>query len=343
MIGPRDSYKNLGLHIGPYGFKLEKFEEKFSQRLSNLLKGRLDPQQKLYGLVTCLIPSAFYRLLVVANLLNRVLISFDILIRKVVKKWLHLLRDTSNTFFYANVFDVGLGIPSILIRTRRLGKERLSKMTWRGDDQVIKFLLGDGKRLDHTNQMRQDLKIGTFVNRCKASEREAWRDLLYRLVDGKDLSLRGAFMEEKGSSPFHLWLRDPLLNIRGGEFVKAVGVRAKLLKTPSRAARGKRVDPRCRHDGQIGDLNHIAQHGAIVHGMRVERHDLIMKSLAKSFRKRGLMVLKESVIPTSNDPIISSENNELRRREVEKEEKYYTNPFMGFGQSTVWQRLAVGR
>ena len=361
MIGPRDSYKYLGLHIGPYGFKLEKFEEKFSRRLSNLTKGRLDPQQKLYGLVTCLIPSAFHTL-VLANVSNRVLISFDILIRKAVKKWLHLPRDTSNAFFYANVADGGLGIPSILTRTRRLGKERLSKMTWRGDDQTIKFLLGDGKRLDHMNRLRQDLKIGTFVIGSKASEREAWRDLLYQSVDGKDLSLRGAFMEEKGSrpSPLDLWLKDPLLNIRGGEFVKAVGVRAKSLKTPSRAARGKRADPRCRHDGQIGDLNHIAQHCAIVHGMRVQRHDLIVKSLAKSFRKRGVLVLKEPVIPTSNgnrkpdlvviknndayilDPIVSSENNELRRREVEKEEKYSAREVTDFVKGKVAEQGGVG-
>lgn len=367
MIGPNDTYKYLGLRVGPFGFNTADFMSKFRTSLDRLSTSALNPQQKLYGLKTCLVPSLFHTL-VLANVSNRALADMDKRVRRAVRAWLHSPADVPNAAFHAGVNDGGLGIPNICARTRRLGSKRLTDMRLKGDCRVVKFLLGDRGRSDLFNKLSQVHKIGTHVVCSKESEAEAWRQELHATVDGKDLSLRGlpsavvagASKRHCRSSPLDLWLKDERMKVRGGEFVKAIGVRLKSLKTPSRGARGGRGDARCRHDLQIGDLNHIVQHCACVHGLRVQRHNTFVKGLCKSLRNRGYQVHPEPVIPTSLgdrkpdlvavkgrcahvlDPIISVENPQLEKRESEKSEKYSVEEVVAYARGLVREQSVSG-
>ena len=72
-----------------------------------------------------------------------------------------------------------------------------------------------------------------------------------------------------------------MVKVKGGEYVKAVAVHSKSLRTPACGARGGRVDPRCKECGQVTDLAHISQDCSLTHGRPVARHDVVFDTLAR--------------------------------------------------------------
>ena len=70
------------------------------------------------------------------------------------------------------------------------------------------------------------------------------------------------------------------------------------MKTPARAARGDRGDPTCRLDKQtanVADQNQMCQ---LTHGLRVKRHDGIVKLVRPGLQRVGYTVQLEPKIAT---------------------------------------------
>ena len=145
---------------------------------------------------------------------------------------------------------------------------------------------------------------------------------------------------------FDAWLTSPKMAIKGREFLRAVHTRLGCLNTPSRAWRGRGHAPSqklCGRDNSPASLNHIAQYCQSTHGLRVERHDDIVKMIQQSVAKKGLKTLREPRLSVENnkilkpdllilsknkrkllivDPIISSDFADLEQSEKTKVDKY---------------------
>ena len=70
----------------------------------------LRPQQRLYALRVHLLPS-FVHTLVLGEISQQLLEKMDKIVRKTVRKWLHLPGDTPNAYLHVNVRDGGLHQP----------------------------------------------------------------------------------------------------------------------------------------------------------------------------------------------------------------------------------------
>ena len=121
----------------------------------------------------------------------------------------------------------------------------------------------------------------------------AWKEQLYRCKDGAGLHGTTCVSTK--------WIADPPPNIIPSLFVKGTQLRAGVLATGARLARGRGAVPMCRGPCQRPEsLNHILQGCSLTHGPRVKRHDDVVKFVARKIRQRtSAIVLREPVIPFS--------------------------------------------
>ena len=158
----------------------------------------------------------------------------DARVQSTVWQILHLPKDTLN----ASVDDGGLGLPSMLTRIQRLRLTRLLELQ-SSNDKVILGMLDAGYK---EKQFARLTKTQSMANRLILNvkdESNAWAQVLHSTVDD------GGLVEFASANPRNAWLRDPSLQIKGGDFVKAVAVRLNTLKTPSRAAQGRNISNLC--------------------------------------------------------------------------------------------------
>ena len=73
-------------------------------------------------------------------------------------------------------------------------------------------------------------------------------------------------------------------------------MRCNSMKTPARATRGDRGDPTCRLDKQTANATHISQICQVTHGLRVKRHDRIVKMVRVGLQRVGFTVQLEPKI-----------------------------------------------
>ena len=117
-------YKYLGQMVGPSGFVKGYGMSLLKIKLERLTKSSLKPQGKLFVLRNQLLPSLNY-ILVLSEVYKGELERMDRMVRKAVRKFLHLPGDTPSASLHASVKDGGLGIPNLattipINRTRRL-------------------------------------------------------------------------------------------------------------------------------------------------------------------------------------------------------------------------------
>ena len=94
------------------------------------------------------------------------------------------------------------------------------------------------------------------------------------------------------------WLTADTSWISGADYIKAIKVRAACLQTPARAARwGASGNPNCSGCGSRATLGHIAQVCPRTHGLRVRRHDDIVRYLDRRLRSLGHTTFVEPRIP----------------------------------------------
>ena len=87
-----DRYKYLGLQTGDTGYRVE-LSTKLNQQIERVTQARLYPQQRMEVLRQSILPGLFHQL--VLGGMNRLgLRSLDVIVRRAVRKWLHLPQDT---------------------------------------------------------------------------------------------------------------------------------------------------------------------------------------------------------------------------------------------------------
>ena len=113
---------------------------------------------------------------------------------------------------------------------------------------------------------------------------------LHGKVDGAGLALMARCPELSG------WVVHPGYQLSGGEFIKAIHVRAACLKTGARAARGAARDKAGRlcHVCRVPQtLGHVLQRCPMAHGFRVKRHDELSYRLKRGLTKNRWLVESE--------------------------------------------------
>ena len=281
-----ETYKYLGLKIGANGYDIREITKKLIVQLDRLSEASFKPQQRLHALKVNVIGGMLHTLVLV-HVSLKTLLNIDRTIRRYVRKWLHLQSDTPTAMFHANTADGGLGIPSMVTRIPRLRRARLVKMTT-SDDPLIKIMVSSGTGEAAVRLASGIKRLGEVQITNKQSERRAWREELISKTDGRGLQYHDGFGDG--------WILDPLFPAKGGEFIKALRVRCNAMKTPARAARGDRGDPTCRLDKQTANATHISQICQVTHGLRVKRHDGIVKMVRAGLQRVGFTVQLEPKI-----------------------------------------------
>lgn len=288
-----ESYKYLGSQVA-VGGKSPSCEEDLTVKLDRISRCCLKPQQKLEILTRNLIPSLLYPLeFNVAN--EGQLVKADRLIRKSVRKWLHLAHDTPIPMYHALVRDGGLGVPSLRTRTKRLRYQRLERLgKLDKQDRILDALRSSEYWSKLAKRSAKEAGEGEVEIKDRNGERKLWAERLYATADGTGLR------NHSNGSGYRSRFVTNGLKLSGKEFVSAIRVRCNNLPTLSRQSRGRQVErgrncPACRNRPET--LNHLVQVCSRTDGMRTKRHNTLVSFVTRRLRKNGLAVLSEPHIP----------------------------------------------
>lgn len=283
-IDHANPFKYLGINFDPSG-KLALNLDSLSTLLAKLKRAPLKPQQKLSLLRTHILPRFSYRLML-GRLTIGLLERFDVLVRQFVKALLHLPHDIADAAFHTTLKEGGLGIPSMLTLVPASLYKRLGKLD-RSPDPVVSAVM----KVSCVVNVR--LKCLSILNRFgpSAITRPAvyWRNRWYGTTDGR--ALADFACNTAGQS----WLLGESPFPAGREFCDLVKLRVGRLDTRVTSSRGRPNNKRCRHCNLADEtLNHVTQKCTATHGLRVRRHDAVLKKLATLLAERKeLSVSKE--------------------------------------------------
>ena len=308
-MGLRKTYKFLGLQIGSGGCSVTGLETQLYNWLQRVEASPLSPAQKLYALKVHVLPALMHQM-VLGEMRCKWLDKWDRRIRNFARKIAHLPRDTVLGAFYGSVSEGGMGIMCLRSRIPYLRENRMADLK-KSEYAPIVYLRGtrtgeaDLERIPLARDKTLDVKIVD-----KIRESEYWKTRLHESVDGAGLK---GMAHAPGSSA---WVADPLMNIRGTEWVRALHVRLAILKTPLRASRGRQVARAyCSScSDKLKSLSHISQTCSRTHGPRVLRHDNLVKKIKLSCERKKWKVHLEPRIKLGStfckpDLVIIREND----------------------------------
>ena len=112
-----DRYKYLGVQIGPR-MQFASLADRVQKGLHSISRAPLVPCQRVYILRTHLLPSLVH-FLTFGTISLKLLNSADVSIRKSVRKWLLLPKDTPNAFLHAPIKMGGMGIFNCVAGSRK--------------------------------------------------------------------------------------------------------------------------------------------------------------------------------------------------------------------------------
>ncbi len=283
-----ETYRYLGLQVGTDYVSHKSVPAELESKLTKLLGSALNPQQKMHGLRTVVVPGLYHELSLEVWR-ETFLRSIDRQIRAFARRAVHLPKDTPVGFFHTATGLEGLGIPSIHTQTLFLRQKRLESLR-ASEDPVIRELLNASlikgemaKVNEKTTQIRERCAENTYSTAKKMYMAET----LYESVDRRGLQ------HVLQSPSTNNWVRDRESRFTGKEYVSAIKVRGNLLASYERPARGRKTDNKCRLYHVMGTLDHLLQVCPRVHGLRIQRHNEICQSLGKALQKLGWNVFYE--------------------------------------------------
>ena len=99
----------------------------------------------------------------------------------------------------------------------------------------------------------------------------------------------------------HRWIYNPPATATNEDYIDAMQVRLGTLRTPVRNSRGRpTVNTRCKCGMEKGaSAQHIIQGCPLTHGLRVKRHNAVVKFIAKAANKHEKRIEMEKRIQTS--------------------------------------------
>ena len=343
-----DRFKYLGVRFGVRDQKPVRVVDEFRTLARRARNAPLSPPQKLFLIRTCLIPK-FLHTLVLSDTHAKVLDALDKALRSLVREVLHLPNDVHNAAIHSDVKQGGLGIQSFRVTVPMLQHKRRMKLA-KSNCEFSQFFLSEGIVETSVPPRLGGADVVTKNDKQLYFERQ-----LEGTCDNKQL------VSDALSRKTHSWLLDPHFHMKGGDFVKAVHVRLKCLKSPSRQSRRGVGDGRCRVDRQPASLTHISQVCSTTHGLRIDRHNKFAKKLATKLRAKGWSLELEPRIPAGGtflkpdivalhpsgkavvlDPCICQDSvNTLRELEAAKTAKYAVEAVRNYCEMKMTEVLGV--
>jgi len=289
---PETRLQYLGAKIPPGGkIRAMEIRETLSNALLRVKKLSLKPTQKLVLLRRFVIPS-FLHALVLGRFKKATLVAMDLLVRRMLKKTLHLPASTSSELFYLRPINGGLGIPHLEHLVPRVAL-KLGSRYWIRDDPVMKAL-SSGTGLHKT--MLAYSKQFTIPWPCSkyqaqvASDRHQ-DDLLRRWaakpVHGIGVSLR------KNDPIGNVMLRRPDM-LKPRRFSLYLKVLTNTAGNKSVLRRiGMAKDAKCRYCGKLETLAHIVGACTYGAGLRISRHNAVCRLIQNKLEAAGVHVTAE--------------------------------------------------
>ena len=291
--GPAEVFRYLGVDFGWSGPPPVNHRMIVARLLDDIQRAPLKPHQRLH-VIRVAVLARFIHQMVLGRVHGSTLVAIDRLLRRAVRKNLRLPQDTPMGFFHGRIRDGGLGIPSACTIIPLAKKRRVERLM-ASPDQLLRSVGEETVNARGQGLLRRPICVGDAVVSSTSEAATAWKEQLYRCRDGA--GLRGV------TSVATKWIADPPPNIFPAFFIKGTQLRAGVLPTGARLARGGRgAVPMCRGPcARPESLNHILQGCSLTHGPRVKRHDNVVKFVARKIRqKTSLTVIREAVIPFSD-------------------------------------------
>lgn len=285
-------WRYLGISFSARGTRARPVHNELKMYLENVRKAALKPQQRLVVLRFYLLPRLYHRL-ILGPVSRKHLMRLDKIIRSSVRDWLKLPHDVPLGAFHARVPHGGLGIPSLrtaipYLRLRRLNALALSEYGACKEAHKMKYIQ------DLVRQSEAMLLYkGSVINSKKANQK-FWTNYFLGSADG-------AALKEVDNAPgASAWVAEGTRFLSGREFINAIRVRFNTVPTLTRLKRGQGVTKLCRAGcDQEETLGHILQKCHRTHNTRIQRHDMVVKYVAKRSRELGFTVLEEPHYKTS--------------------------------------------
>ena len=163
------------------------------------------------------------------------------------------------------------------------------------DDPIVAHLATSDRAVSNIARWKSGRHAGVTLDSKRAVE-NAHADGLHAKCDGRGLQSASLV------PGVHTWVRGGTKLITGRHFINALKVRGNLIATKERNNRGRVIvpgtdfcDAGCRIKESLG---HVVQGCARTHGVRIQRHDLILDKLGEMLRWKGHVVAREPCIPT---------------------------------------------
>lgn len=286
-----DIFTYLGTAFTADGVKPPSGLEILEKKIESLSSAPLKPQQRLWALRTVVIPSTMYSL-VHCRVKYGFLRSLDKILRKAVRKWLHLPKDCPNSYIHAGIPDGGLGVTSLrwmapLQRLKTLNY--LRKNLFLRETAITTYLNAEITEVEK----RLKNNAGSVI-KSNVQLDAMWASLLHGSVDGSPLK------NSRDVSGQHAWVRENTKLLSGRDFVNCCKARINALPSKSRTSRGRMEDRSCRAGCRLPETNnHAIQVCHRTHGARIRRHNAVASYVARNLQNQGYAVEIEPIFQTA--------------------------------------------
>ena len=267
-VGAIDSFKYLGREIGFMGHKKPNCVKTLSENLLALQKAPLKPHQKMELLRTYLIPRFIYGFQNF-KIEKQILINADRLVRRFVRRTLHLHSSLENVLIHAPEKNGGLGIFSFAENIPRILKSRLDKILELPNFQYLK-----------TSVILQSIlaKISKLICTPSSTKNSTFGQGLHQCSE---------------DSASNFWIRFPPPFWTGYEYNAAHQLRTNSLPTRNQPGKPEQLR-KCRAGcDKFESVCHILQACPITHYPRIQRHNQVMKIVQNVAKERGFITEME--------------------------------------------------
>lgn len=222
-----------------------------------------------------LLPS-LYHSYIFSKLFSSHLNKIDIVIRKAIRRFLHLPHELPKAAFNARVADGVLGIPALRYLIPVIASKRLKFN--KPNPNLTKI---EGREIRNSDQ----------INRY-------FRQELLKSVDGKGLLESDVLLHIR-------WINDGTSFIIGKDFISCIHLRYNILYSRSRCSRGRGdKEKMCRRGCDRPEiLNDILQTCYATHSARIKRHNAIVHYIQRISQDRGFTVHKEKQFIINNSTL----------------------------------------
>lgn len=183
-------HKYLGTTSGAIPAQPTSVKTALELGLRKLSKAPLKPQQRLALLNDHLLPNLTHRLVIDERLPSGLLRDVDKHVRRNVRRWLHLPKDTTNEFIHASVKDGGLGVYQHVVQARLARRDRIEGLITRSlttNDPALQRMVNNSTELQEERCRLSAIESSGILVNDKEGHKAAVAAGLYRTVDGKGL------------------------------------------------------------------------------------------------------------------------------------------------------------